>query len=166
MQAKKPIEDLLKELQKLYDNPADPVHKDYYSKLALLELCGWLELVIDDITLTYARARITDSKNIDLLEKEIVGKSYGCDYKGNFRPMLIKIIGLTNVERFENRLTTLGIFQILVSQLGSLASLRNPVAHTSIAGVTTTFHAPSTMTNYLNTLHPILTTVEAELNAL
>ena len=166
MIAKKPIEDLLKELQKLYDNPADPIHKDYYSKLALLELCGWLELVIDDITLTYARTRISDSKNIELLEKEIVGKTFGCDYKSNFRPMLIKIIGLTNVERFENNLTTLGVFQILVSQLGSLTSLRNPAAHTSIVGVMPTFHAPSTMTNYLNSLHPILTTLEAELNGI
>ncbi|HSV77183.1 MAG TPA: HEPN domain-containing protein [Bacteroidales bacterium] len=166
MQAKKPIEDLLKELQELYDNPADPVHKDYYSKLALLELCGWLELVIDDIALKYARARIIDPKNVELLEKEIVGKTYGCDYKANFRPMLIKIIGLTNVEQFENKLTTLGVFQILVSQLSSLASLRNPAAHTSIAGVMTTFQAPSTMTNYLNSLHPILTIVESELNAM
>jgi len=166
MIAKQPIEDLLKELQKLYDNPADPIHKDYYSKLALLELCGWLELVIDDITLTYARTRISDSKNIELLEKEIVGKTFGCDYKSNFRPMLIKIIGLTNVEKFENSLTTLGVFQILVSQLGSLTSLRNPAAHTSIVGVMPTFHAPSTMTNYLNSLHPILTTLETELNAI
>jgi hypothetical protein len=166
MQSKQPIEDLLKELQNLYDNPVDPVHKDYYSKLALLELCGWLEFVIDDITLTYARARITEIKNVELLEKEIVGKTFGCDYKSNFRPMLIKIIGLTNVERFENRLTTLGIFQILVSQLGSLSSLRNPAAHTSIAGVMPTFQAPSTMSNYLNSLHPILTTLETELNSI
>lgn len=166
MIAKQPIENLLKELQKLYDNPVDPVHKDYYSKLALLELCGWLELVIDDIALTYARARIADIKNVELLEKEIVGKTFGCDYKSNFRPMLIKIIGLTNVEKFENSLTTLGVFQILVSQLGSLSSLRNPAAHTSMAGVMPTFHAPSTMTNYLNSLHPILATLETELNAI
>ncbi len=166
MQAKKPIEDLLIELQKLYDNPVDPVHKDYYSKLALLELCGWLELVIDDITLTYARTKITEAKNVELLEKEIVGKTYGCDYKSNFRPMLIKIIGLSNIEKFENKLTTIGIFQILVSQLGSLSSLRNPAAHTTIVGVMPTFQAPSTMTSYLNSLHPILTTVESELNAI
>lgn len=166
MIAKQPIEELLKDLQKLYDNPVDPVHKDYYSKLALLELCGWLEIVLDDITLTYAKARLTESKNVEILEKEIVGRTYGFDYKAHFRPMLMKIIGLTNVERFESSLTNLGVFQILVSQLGSLSTLRNPAAHTSIAGAMPTFNAPSTMTSYLNSLHPILTTVEAELNAL
>lgn len=163
MQTKQPIEDLLKELQKLYDSPNDPAHKHYYSKLALLELCGWLEAVLDEITLTYARARLLEHKNIELLEDEIVGKIYGCDYKSHFRVMLIKIIGLTKVEKLEMELTNLGIFQILVSQLGSLSSLRNPAAHTTIAGVMPTFNAPSTMSVYLNSLHPILTTVEIEL---
>jgi len=163
MQAKQPIENLLKELQKLYDNPADPVHKDYYSKLALLELCGWLEAVLDEITLNYARVKLTEPKNIELLENEIVGKIYGCDYKTHFRIMLIKIIGLTNIEKLELELKSLGVFQILVSQLGSLSSLRNPAAHTTIAGVMPTFNAPSTMTVYLNSLHPILVTVENEL---
>ena len=166
MIAKQPIDDLLKELQNLYDNPTVPVHKDYYSKLALLELCGWLEIVIDDITLTYARTKLVEAKNIEMLEKEIVGKTYGCDYKAHFRPMLMKIIGLTNVEKFENNLTHLGVFQILVAQLGSLSTLRNPAAHTSIAGVMPTFNAPSTMRSYLNSLYPILTTVEIELNSI
>ena len=164
MKAKTPIENLLKELQKLYDNPADPGHKDYYSKLALLELCGWLEAVQDEISLNYAKTRLTETKNIELLENEIVGKNFGFDYKSHFRIMLIKIIGITNVEKLENELKNIGVFQILVSQLGSLTALRNPAAHTSIAGVMPTFNAPSTMTSYLNSLHPILTTVETELN--
>lgn len=164
MTSKQPIEDLIKELQKLYDNPADPAHKHYYSKLALLELCGWLEAVLDSIALTYANSKVAEQKNLDLIANDIVGKTYGCDYKDHFRVMLIKIIGITKVEQFENTLTSLGVFQILVSQLGSLWSLRKPVAHTTIAGVTPTYHAPSTMKNYLNSLYPILTTVETELN--
>lgn len=163
MISKQPIEDLLKELQKLYDNPADPIHKDYYAKLALLELCGWLEVVLDEISLSYAKSKLIEKKNIDHLENDIVGKTYGCDYK-HFRIMLINIIGITDVEKLETNLTNVGVFQILVSQLGSLWSLRKPAAHTTIAGVMPTYHAPSTMTKYLNSLHPILTTVEIELN--
>ena len=164
MLAKRPIEDLLKELSKLYDNPADETHADFYAKLSLLELCGWLEAAIDNIILTYARLKVTTAKNIDLLEKEIVGKTYGCDYKDHARQMLIKIIGLINVEKLETELTNLGIFQILVSQLGSLWALRKPEAHTTIAGVTRSFQAPSAMLTYLNSLEPILNTFETELN--
>jgi hypothetical protein len=164
MKSKEPIQNLLAELQTLYDSPSDPIHKDYYSKLALLELCGWLELVIDDITYSFATSRIFEIKNVQFVEEEIIGKTYGCDYKNHFRPMLTKIIGLTNLEKFEKKLTELGIFQILVSQLGSLWNLRKPAAHTSIIGVMSTFNSPSTMRSYLDSLHPILTTLEIELN--
>lgn len=164
MQPKQPIEDLLRELETLYNNSPDPNHQIYYSKLALLELCGWLEIVFDEIALTYATAKLADAQNIELLEKEIVGKVYGCTYKEHFRSMLIRIIGITKVETFENTLRGLGILQILIDQPSSLWAIRKRAAHTTVAGVTPSFQTPSTMRTYLNSLHPILTTVETELN--
>jgi hypothetical protein len=163
MIAKEPIESLLTELQILYDNPADTNHKDYYSKLALMELCGWLEIVLDDIILNYGRVKLVEQKNIEILENEIVKKTYGCDYKDHLRIMLIKIIGITNVEKLELVLKNQGVFQILVSQLGTLWSLRKPAAHTTIVGVMITYNAPSSMKTYLNSLYPILLTLESEL---
>jgi hypothetical protein len=166
MQSKDAIESLIKELQLLYDNCEDTNQKPYYSKLALLELCGWLEAVQDEIALNYGQSKLTEVKNLELLEDTIVGKTYGFDYKSQFRPMLIKIIGLTRVETVENELKNNGTFPILVSQLGSLYSLRNSAAHTTIAGVMPTYNAPSTMLTYLNSLHPILSELEEKLNGI
>jgi hypothetical protein len=70
---------------------------------------------------------------------------------------------LRGIETLENNLKTQGVFQILVGQLGSLWSLRKPAAHTTIVGVTINYQAPSAMKKYLDSLHPILTTLEVEL---
>jgi hypothetical protein len=166
MQAIQPIQNLLDELQNLYDNPANQSHQVYYSKLALLELCGWLEVVLDDIVLTYARAKLTSPANLDQLNNEIVGKTYGCSYKSNFRNMLLKTIGLCSVEKLENELTRLGLLTTLKGQLETLVGLRNGAAHTTIAGVMPTFQAPAVMKRYLVVIYPILVTVETELQRL
>jgi|AntRauTorcE11897_2_1112592.scaffolds.fasta_scaffold03478_4 hypothetical protein len=164
MQTKDAIESLIRELQSLYDNCEDISQKPFYSKLALLELCGWLESVQDDIALNYGRNNLSETKNIEFLEETIVGRTFGFDYKSQFRPMLIKIIGLTRVEAIETELRSEGNLQILVSQLGSLYSLRNSAAHTTIAGVMPTYNAPSTMLTYLNSLHPILSDLKDKLD--
>ncbi|WP_445454237.1 hypothetical protein [Flavobacterium sp. 25HG05S-40] len=166
MQPKQPIEDLLKELQKLYDNPADPIHKDYYSKLALLELCGWLEHTQDEIIKSYSDFKLTETRNKDEIRDFVIGKTYGCDYMDHFRPMIIKLIGYKQTEFLENKLKSAGQFQILRDQLSSLWALRRRAAHTSMVGVTITYQAPSSMRTYLNSLYPILTAVETELNTL
>jgi hypothetical protein len=166
MQAKQPIEDLLKELQKLYDSPEDPTHKDYYSKLALLELSGWLELVQDEIIKHFSDTKLIEQKNKDDIAKYVIGKTYGFDYVDHFRPMIIKLIGFKETESFENTLKAAGHFQILRDQLSSLWALRKRAAHTSFVGVTMTYQSPSSMRTYLNSLYPILTIVETELNSL
>ena len=166
MTAKGPIEALIKELEKLYDAPADPNHKDFYSKLALIELCGWLEITMDEIIKTYSDNKLLDLKNKEEVEGKVIEKTYGCDYKDHFRPMLIRLVGLKGIEILETELKSQAVFQILVSQLGSLWTLRCKVAHTTIIGVTLTYQAPSAMKKYLDSLYPILTTLEVELTKL
>ena len=156
----------LKELQKLYDNPADPIHKDYYSKLALLELCGWLEHAQDEIIKQYYILKLTEQVNKDEVQNEVIGKTYGFDYMMHFRPMIIKIIGYKELETVEAKLKTAGSFQILRDQLSSLWALRRRAAHTTFVGATLTFQSPSSMRTYLNSLYPILTSVETEIYAI
>jgi hypothetical protein len=163
MNSKEPIETLIRELEKLYDAPADPTHKDFYSKLALMELCGWLEISIDKIVEGYSANKLFEPKNQEYFKNKSIDKTYGCDYKSHLRPMLINLIGLKGIEKLEANLKAQGVFQILVDQLSSLWSLRKPAAHTTIVGVTTTYQSPSTMKTYLVSLHPILTTLEVEL---
>ena len=161
-----PIETLIRELEKLYDAPADSTHKDLYSKLALMELCGWLEFSMDTIVEDYLATKLFEPENKEYFKNKIIDKTYGCDYKSHFKPMLINLIGLKGIEKLEYNLKVQGVFQILVAQLGSLWSLRKPAAHTTIVGVTTSYQSPSTMKKYLAPLHPILTTLEVELTKL
>lgn len=72
MQPKAPIENSLKELQSLYDSASDASHKAYYSKLALMELCGWLEEVYDEILLDFSKTRIVKGENMNFLIKDII----------------------------------------------------------------------------------------------
>ena len=166
MDTKDSIKELLEEIKVLYEKTNLQSHKIFYSKLALLELCGWIEETIDKITLNYAKPKLKSEKNIEFLEKDIVKKTYGFDYNLNFRQMLVKIIGIINVEKLEKKLVEIAVFEILVAQLGSLSSLRNTAAHTTSTGTMRTYEAPSTMIKYLDSLYPIFEKFEVELNKL
>lgn len=166
MISKEPIESLISELEKLYDAPADPTHKHFYSKFALTELCGWLEISMDEIVKEYSATKLSEPRNQIYFKKNSINRTNGCDYKSHFRPMLIYLIGLKGIEKLEANLQAQGVLQILSGQLGSLWSLRKPAAHTTIVGVTTTYQSPSTMKKYLTSLYPILTTLEVELTKL
>ena len=160
---KEHIESLISELEKLYDAPADPTHKHFYSKFALTELCGWLEISMDEIVKEYSATKLSEPKNQKYFEKNSINRTNGCDYKTHLRPMLINLIGLKGIEKLEVNLQAQGVLQILSGQLGSLWSLRRPAAHTTIAGITSNYQSPSTMKTYLVSLYPILTTLEEEL---
>lgn len=161
MLPKQPIKDLLDELKTLYDSTADSNHKVYYSKLALMELCGWIELCIDEILENYIDHQLNSPSNITLAKSNYVKQTYGFEYDKNLRPLLIKIIGLINIEKIEELLDfDNGTFTLLKAQLNNLVSLRNQAAHTTIAGVTHTYQAPHSMLTNLNSIHIHLTKLE------
>ena len=166
MISKEPIETLIKELEKLYDAPADPTHKHFYSKFALTELCGWLEFSIDEIVKDYSVAKLNEHENQKYFKDNSIDKTYGFDYKIHLRPMLIHLIGLKGIEELEVNLKAQGDFQILTSKLSTLWGIRRRAAHTTIVGVTPTYQSPSTIKNHLITLYPLLTTLEVELTKL
>lgn len=166
MISKEPIETLIRDLEKLYDAPADPTHKDFYSKFALTELCGWLEISMDEIVKEYSATKLGELENQDYFKEKIIDKTYGFDYRSHLRPMLINLIGLKGIEELEANLKAQGVLQILTDQLSSLWGLRRRAAHTTIVGVTTQYQSPSTIKNNLTTLYPLLTTLEEELTKL
>lgn len=160
------IETLIEELEVLYDAPIDPEHKKFYSKLALMELCGWLESSMDQIVEGYSANELFESENQEHFRTNVIGKTYGFDYKIHLRPMLIYLIGLKGMEELEANLKAQGDFQILTSELSTLWGMRRRAAHTTIVGVTPTYQSPSTIKNHLITLYPLLTTLEVELTKL
>lgn len=155
------IKTTLTELDVLYN--AQPLQAQYFSKLALLELCGWLELTMDCIVKDCAGAKLTEESNKTFVENKVVGKTHGFHYDDHFRPMLMRLVGLIQLEQIELPLITSGDLSMLESQLGSLNSARGRAAHTHINGTTLTYEAPSRITQYLSALYPILQRFEAAL---
>lgn len=100
MRPKSDIEALLNHLQILYDNPINSSHQHYYAKLALFELCGWLEGVFDELVQNHANSKLI---TLDCIQRyaEIIKKTHGCDYKKHLCPLLRNLIGIVNVEKIE-----------------------------------------------------------------
>jgi len=161
-----PIKDTLQDLQSLCDSHHETSQKICFSKLAILELSGWLEAVEDEIIKGYASVKLSEQSNIEITK--MVDKNYGFEYKRHLKPMIIKLVGLKGLETLENNLKNAGVLQQLIAGLAFLWDLRKKMAHTSmmITGVTQMYQSPSCMITNLTSLHPILTSLENELNQL
>lgn len=113
-----------------------------FSKLAILELCGWIEESMDDIVMRCAHRHLHNQSNKQFVEKQIVKRTHSFEYQAHFKGMLIRLIGLINFERIE-RTVDQRKRSDLETTLSSLKSIRDSQAHTHIRGVTTTINAPS-----------------------
>ncbi|MFM7373434.1 MAG: hypothetical protein ACKO2Z_37800, partial [Sphaerospermopsis kisseleviana] len=69
------IQKTLNDMDKFYNQTTDPNLQKYYSKLALLELCGWIEQAIDDIVLRCAKRCLTNNNHIKLVQQEVKNTS-------------------------------------------------------------------------------------------
>lgn len=131
----------LREINSAFNASANQKHALYFAKLAILELCGWIELSMDDIVRMRSRRTIRVAANQAFVETEVIKRNYGFSHQ-NFRGMLIRVMGLHDVERLEQRVDTAKRAK-LEAQLISLVTIRNSLAHTYVKGVTTTIDAPS-----------------------
>jgi hypothetical protein len=114
----------------------------FYAKLAILELCGWIEMSMDDVVIRCSKRRIKLAKNAKLVQDQIVDRTYGFDYERHFRSMLIRLIGLVGVEKLEKQLDP-AVHSKFVSTLVSLKTVQDTEAHTYVKGVTKNIDAPS-----------------------
>jgi hypothetical protein len=139
----------LKGINYLYIRSTSAKKGLFYSKLAILELCGWTEESMDDIIYRCAKRYLRENDNLKVVEKDIIKKTFGFEYDRHFRQMMIKIIGLINLEKIEQKFDHLKI-QLLKSTLDSLKYSRDIEAHTHIKGVTRRLDSPSvTINNFL-----------------
>jgi hypothetical protein len=132
----------LKLLDNKYRKTTSPKELLFYSKLAILELCGWIEESMDDIVLRCAMRHLKIMSNKEFVRKQIVRKNYGFDYDDHFRRMLGQLIGIINVERLEKNVDQTKKVR-LKAVLSMLKTARNAEAHTHIKGVTRHINAPS-----------------------
>ena len=136
------ITNILKDLNRGYIKSSSSKKSLFYSKLAVIELCGWIEESMDDIIIRCAHRKLKLASSIKFTERQIVKPNYGFTYDGHFRKMLIQLVGIITTEKIE-RLVDPTISDIFKSQLESLKSVRNSEAHTHLKGFTRSIDAPS-----------------------
>lgn len=158
MIVKKHIQNTLIHLDRKYgDSQTSPIQEDsvYFSKLAILEYCGWIEESLDILVRRSMKNRLKTAQFRESLEAVISG-THGFEYKRHFRTMLSRAIGLRSVEIIELRLRTEGKLEILTSELESMKEFRDNAAHTWIKGTTMNYPAPSLVKASFERLFPIL----------
>jgi hypothetical protein len=132
----------LEKLDGLYNvSISDPELPKYYSRLAVLELSGWIEEEIDDLV-RYCpqKALIVSGSDFDFVNS-VINKNSGFDYKENLRKMMKQTVGVITLNRIEAKLDPV-LKLSLESALTILRSERNDHAHKPISSANK-FTAPS-----------------------
>lgn len=158
MIAKKYVEDDLLRLNELYASGItgpDATVPVYYSKLAVLELAGWIEESLDLIAKRAMKGRLHTASFIDRMDLTISG-TYGLHLKKNFIPMMVKLVGLQECEELCQYLDSDGSLAILSSDFGAITTQRNNAAHVNISRTTIAFDSPSVTLSRLHRVYPIL----------
>jgi hypothetical protein len=158
----------LKEINSWYDEPAPAaVHRPkLLSKLATLELCGWLEGEFDKIILNVQDGRLNDS---DWVRVEILSRTNGFRYTEDLRAMLTKIVGEVFVRRVEEKMEQKHPRELerLKSLLGYLWKVRCSFAHADVAANIASqqkFEAPSWTLNQYKVLLKLVGYYEDSVN--
>jgi len=142
MVAKRHIQNNLQQIDNLYRKSKSPKKGLFYCKLAIIELCGWIEESMDDIVRHCAKRYVREPENMRFVEQSIIGRTYGFEYERHFRNMLIQVMGIIDVERLERQLDPVKL-QLMQSALETLKKCRDSEAHTHLKGATKTLDAPS-----------------------
>jgi len=127
------IEDTLKELDRWYNElPGGTERPRMLSKLATLELCGWIEHRLDTLVQTVGTKVGLDPTWI---EREVVKSNHGFTYNEHLRKMLVKLVGEFAVDHLEHTMEAAspGVLEQLKGALTTLWTSRGVLAHTHSA---------------------------------
>ena len=136
------IAENLQSIALLFNASSSPRESLFYSKLAIIELCGWIQMSMDDIVLRLSSRRLKEQHNQKYIKDNIVRRTYGFDYDRHFLPMIEAIIGRYGIEQMSAKIDK-GILQALIGALSTLKRSRDQLAHQYIKGTTLTIDAPS-----------------------
>lgn len=162
MISKTSIEKNLKLINRLYQRSTSILTGEFYSKLAILELCGWIEESMDEIIRNSTRRKIVQITNRNIIEKKSIKNNYSFTYDENFKKMLQQVIGMCGIERIESKFNSSKFIQ-LCSTLQNLKTYRDTQAHTHIKGITIRLNAPSWSIGQFNNVYEGLKDIESTL---
>ena len=139
-------------LEEPYNDVHDPLKKEFISKMAILELCGWIEESQDEIINKYIERNIDPGQQKNW-KGQIVGKNYSFEYD-NFRGMMIRVIGISRVIKLEAKISAQAQ-QDLKTIWSNLKKSRNELAHTYLKRMTK-IDSPSITKSKVNDIHESL----------
>ncbi len=125
---------------------ADQVLFQYFHKLALIELCGWIEVEQDKIVNNCA-AHLGVSNDPKSYLGEKVKLNYGFTYENHFLGLLSLVCGLGIVEKVEKEIDA-QVFESFKATLRSLKTKRNSLAHTHLGAAPATDSPSVCLANY------------------
>ena len=167
------IQQTLEELKNLYNSASENGVENskiliFYSKLAILELCGWIEETQDEIIINYVKIKLQKVETIAYFKKEIVDKIYGFHYSNQyFRKMLVYTIGIVALEKLEAQLEEDGgSLSRMKSMLGTINRQRNEAAHKHLTETTPRYDSPSVTYNNFLIIYALLQKLETVLYTL
>ena len=161
---KSDIEKNLQKIDQLFTGSSSIQEGLLYSKLAILELCGWIETSMDNIVLDMAHRVILDPKHLRHFNIT-VRKVYGFEYEKHFRHMIITLVGLHGVEAMEKNVD-LRAFLPMRAALNDLKPYRDKQAHGYIQGTTLHLDAPSITLGRFHTVHAGLVDIDGVLKSM
>jgi hypothetical protein len=135
------------------------------SKLAVLELCGWIEGEFDELVIRAATGRA----DLEWLRREVITRTNGFSYGDHLRPMLCRVLGEILTLRAEARMEEQfpGELEQFKSMLGSLWKIRCGFAHADVVAnvaAQQVFNAPSWSLNQHRLLRRMIDHYDACLN--
>ena len=157
------IEDSLRVLDVWYNEPSGGNDRPkLLSKLAMLELCGWIEENFDELIRNVDKITINDSQWVC---DNLIKKTSGFTYVSHLRPMLVKLIGEVLTRRVEAEMDKNhnGELERMKSLLGSLWEKRCNLAHADVAAniaAQIKFDAPSWSMNQYRILKKLFDSLE------
>lgn len=148
--------DFLLKLDQLYHSCAssDATLAIGYSKMAIMEVCGWLEETFDEIAHNCVRSRLRTLDRRKFLEEKIAA-THGFEYKTKARPLISHAIGVVRLLEIEKELEHTASLTILKSSCSNLNKLRQDAAHRTLAGRAQAYPSPSVAIKHFETCLPI-----------
>src|SRR3989338_10931668 len=102
MFVKKYIREELLELKSMYDGAANPLEKDLVCKLALIELCGWIEESVDDMVRIFVSNKTKDPATLKYVG-DVLDRNHSFGYEWHFRSLLTLILGSVHFDKIEKK---------------------------------------------------------------
>ena len=145
-----------------YSSTTDITMSILYSKLAVIEFCGWIEVSIDTLAKDYLNNSILDHTLIGKVESFIDGH-YGFNYDRNVLPIICSAIGTSNWENIID-ICPVSDFANFLTVLGNYKRMRDSAAHTNvIIGITMTYYSPSVVLNDYYKIKPAIHFFESQI---